>query len=132
MSSSSLKREKLEKKKEKMETQRIIEFPHKNMDKRPRKRPRLTWDMPPPLPPPKVVFAFLYGFLRSLNNSVENLVLFIEVSIFFDIIFYLLMKNLPNFSNDMSAENFGFFFLYYISVCKLQNCDFSKSVWKCL
>lgn len=83
MSSSSLKREKLEKKKEKMETQRIIEFPHKNMDKRPRKRPRLTWDMPPPLPPPKVVFAFLYGFLRSLNNSVEKLVLFIEVSIFF-------------------------------------------------
>ncbi|XP_010653504.1 serine/threonine-protein kinase AFC1 isoform X3 [Vitis vinifera] len=38
-----------------METQRITEFPHKNMDKRPRKRPRLTWDMPPPLPPPKVV-----------------------------------------------------------------------------
>ncbi|PON72831.1 Serine/threonine protein kinase [Parasponia andersonii] len=52
-----------------METQRIIEFPHKNMDKRPRKRPRLTWDMPPPpppppsatLPPPKVVPAIYCG-----------------------------------------------------------------------
>ncbi|XP_008442583.1 serine/threonine-protein kinase AFC1 isoform X1 [Cucumis melo] len=38
-----------------METQRIIEFPHKNMDKRPRKRQRLAWDMPPPVPPPKVL-----------------------------------------------------------------------------
>ncbi|KAK6231482.1 hypothetical protein QUC31_011242 [Theobroma cacao] len=44
-----------------METQRIIEFPHKNMDKRPRKRPRLTWDMPPPLPPPKVLPAIYCG-----------------------------------------------------------------------
>ncbi|KAK7284230.1 hypothetical protein RJT34_18972 [Clitoria ternatea] len=35
-----------------METQRIIEFPHRNMEKRPRKKPRLTWDMPPPPPPP--------------------------------------------------------------------------------
>ncbi|KAB5519757.1 hypothetical protein DKX38_024093 [Salix brachista] len=35
-----------------METQRITEFPHKNMDKRPRKRQRLTWDIPPPPPPP--------------------------------------------------------------------------------
>ncbi|KAJ6870900.1 hypothetical protein NC652_036538 [Populus alba x Populus x berolinensis] len=34
-----------------METQRITEFPHKNMDKRPRKRQRLTWDIPPPPPP---------------------------------------------------------------------------------
>ncbi|XP_011007305.1 PREDICTED: serine/threonine-protein kinase AFC1-like isoform X2 [Populus euphratica] len=34
-----------------METQRITEFPHKNMDKRPRKRQRLTWDRPPPPPP---------------------------------------------------------------------------------
>lgn len=49
----------------KMETQRIIEFPHKNMDKRPRKRQRLTWDMPPPVPPPKVLILALsckYGF----------------------------------------------------------------------
>ncbi|KAJ6425563.1 hypothetical protein OIU84_026188 [Salix udensis] len=42
-----------------METQRITEFPHKNMDKRPRKRQRLTWEIPPPPPPlfapPKVV-----------------------------------------------------------------------------
>lgn len=131
MSSSSLKREKLEKKKEKMETQRIIEFPHKNMDKRPRKRPRLTWDMPPPLPPPKVVFAFLYGFLRSLNNSVEKLVLFIEVSIFFYIIFYLLMKNLPNFSNDMSAENFGFFLLFFFILYMSANCRIAILVKVC-
>ncbi|XP_058099022.1 serine/threonine-protein kinase AFC1-like isoform X2 [Magnolia sinica] len=33
-----------------METQWITEFPHTNMDKRPRKRPRLTWDMPPQVP----------------------------------------------------------------------------------
>lgn len=45
-----------------METQRIIEFPHKNMDKRPRKRPRLTWDVPPPLPPPKVQASFAHPF----------------------------------------------------------------------
>lgn len=42
-----------------METQRIIEFPHKNMDKRPRKRPRLTWDMPPPPPPTVCIFYFV-------------------------------------------------------------------------
>lgn len=35
-----------------METQKIVGFPHRSMDKRPRKRPRLTWDMPPPGPPP--------------------------------------------------------------------------------
>ncbi|CAN1275060.1 Serine/threonine-protein kinase AFC1 [Linum perenne] len=35
-----------------METQRITDFPHRNVDKRPRKRPRLTWDMPPPFLPP--------------------------------------------------------------------------------
>ncbi|XP_073289338.1 serine/threonine-protein kinase AFC1 isoform X1 [Primulina huaijiensis] len=35
-----------------METQRVVDFPHRSMDKRPRKRPRLTWDMPPILPPP--------------------------------------------------------------------------------
>ncbi|KAK9290351.1 hypothetical protein L1049_008519 [Liquidambar formosana] len=44
-----------------METQRITEFPHRNMDKRPRKRPRLTWDIPPPLPPPKVLPAIYCG-----------------------------------------------------------------------
>uniref|UniRef100_A0A2P2LFD0 dual-specificity kinase n=2 Tax=Rhizophora mucronata TaxID=61149 RepID=A0A2P2LFD0_RHIMU len=45
-----------------METQRITECPHRNMDKRPRKRPRLTWDMPPlPLfPQPPKVFPGLY------------------------------------------------------------------------
>ena len=35
-----------------METQKIVDFPYRSTDKRPRKRPRLTWDMPPPLPPP--------------------------------------------------------------------------------
>ncbi|KAJ0735858.1 putative protein kinase-like domain superfamily [Helianthus annuus] len=29
-----------------METQRIVEFPHHNLDKRPRKRPRSAWDVP--------------------------------------------------------------------------------------
>lgn len=42
-----------------METQKIIEYPQRSMDKRPRKRPRLTWDVQPPLspapPPPKVL-----------------------------------------------------------------------------
>ncbi|KAL2344990.1 hypothetical protein Fmac_006275 [Flemingia macrophylla] len=48
-----------------METQRMMEFPHRIMDKRPRKKPRLTWDMPPPpppfVPPPKLqVLPTLY------------------------------------------------------------------------
>ncbi|MFS7990050.1 putative dual-specificity kinase CMGC-CLK family [Helianthus anomalus] len=34
-----------------METQRIVEFPHQNLDKRPRKRPRLAWDVPDHVPP---------------------------------------------------------------------------------
>jgi len=43
-----------------METQRITEFPHKNMDKRPKKRQRLTWGVPPPLlAPPKVGFDLI-------------------------------------------------------------------------
>ncbi|KDO44120.1 hypothetical protein CISIN_1g013705mg [Citrus sinensis] len=54
-----------------METQRIIEFPHKNMDKRPRKRPRLTWDVPPPLPPPKVLPA-LYCVQEFGNGGMPN------------------------------------------------------------
>ncbi|GKV30061.1 hypothetical protein SLEP1_g38924 [Rubroshorea leprosula] len=54
-----------------METQRIIEFPHKNMDKRPRKRPRLTWDMPPPLPPPKVLPA-IYCAQEFANGGIPN------------------------------------------------------------
>ncbi|KAK2976575.1 hypothetical protein RJ640_024196, partial [Escallonia rubra] len=44
-----------------METQRVMEFPLREMDKRPRKRPRLAWDMPPPVPPPhkhKVAVAY--------------------------------------------------------------------------
>lgn len=42
-----------------METQRVVDFPHRSMDKRPRKRPRLTWDIPHAVPapaPPKVEF----------------------------------------------------------------------------
>ncbi|KAF5795383.1 putative dual-specificity kinase [Helianthus annuus] len=35
--------------------ERIVEFTHRIMDKRPRKRPRLDWDMPDPVhPPPKI------------------------------------------------------------------------------
>ncbi|XP_061366681.1 serine/threonine-protein kinase AFC1 isoform X1 [Gastrolobium bilobum] len=55
-----------------METQRIIEFPHRNMDKRPRKRPRLTWDKPPPpppLPPPHKVLPAIY-FRQEFGNGV--------------------------------------------------------------
>ncbi|KAI3865766.1 hypothetical protein MKX03_025512 [Papaver bracteatum] len=44
-----------------METQWITEFPHTNMDKRPRKRPRLAWDIPPPVPPPKALPAIYCG-----------------------------------------------------------------------
>ncbi|KAF8395062.1 hypothetical protein HHK36_019002 [Tetracentron sinense] len=44
-----------------METQCITEFPHRNMDKRPRKKPRLTWDMPPPIPPSQVLPAIYCG-----------------------------------------------------------------------
>ncbi|TXG58557.1 hypothetical protein EZV62_016386 [Acer yangbiense] len=58
-----------------METQRMIEFPHKNMDKRPRKRPRLTWDVPPPLPlqPPKVLPAIYCG-QEFGNGAIPNYV----------------------------------------------------------
>ncbi|CAN6802730.1 unnamed protein product [Brassica oleracea] len=38
-----------------LETRRNVEFPHRNVDKRPRKRPRLAWDASP-LPPPSTVF----------------------------------------------------------------------------
>ncbi|KAL8480505.1 hypothetical protein ACS0TY_027154 [Phlomoides rotata] len=40
-----------------METQRVVDFPHRSMDKRPRKRPRLTWDLSPAVPPapPKIL-----------------------------------------------------------------------------
>ncbi|XP_057971099.1 serine/threonine-protein kinase AFC1 isoform X3 [Malania oleifera] len=55
-----------------METQRIIEFPHKNMEKRPRKRPRLAWDvMPPPLPPPKVL-PVIYCGQEFINGAGSN------------------------------------------------------------
>lgn len=50
-----------------METQRITEFPHKNMDKRPRKRPRLNWDMPPALPPPKVCSGLSFDVLSLVR-----------------------------------------------------------------
>nr|XP_009775362.1 PREDICTED: serine/threonine-protein kinase AFC1-like [Nicotiana sylvestris] len=35
-----------------METQPLMEFPRRNIDKRPRKRPRLAWDVGPPIQPP--------------------------------------------------------------------------------
>ncbi|KAL6507966.1 CAAX prenyl protease 1 [Orobanche gracilis] len=35
-----------------METQSVVDFPHRTIDERPRKRPRLTWDIPPAVPPP--------------------------------------------------------------------------------
>ncbi|KAJ0511453.1 putative dual-specificity kinase [Helianthus annuus] len=39
-----------------METQRTVEFPHHNLDKRPRKRPRSAWDVPDHvIPHPKFV-----------------------------------------------------------------------------
>lgn len=55
-----------------METQRIIDFPHQNMDKRPRKRPRLTWDMPPPVPPPSKVLPVIYCGQDFANVAVPN------------------------------------------------------------
>ncbi|CAN1275067.1 Serine/threonine-protein kinase AFC1 [Linum perenne] len=63
-----------------METQRITDFPHRNVDKRPRKRPRLTWDMPPPfLPPvhlpasaPKVLPAVYCGQEFGNGGGIQN------------------------------------------------------------
>ncbi|KAJ6316398.1 hypothetical protein OIU78_019647 [Salix suchowensis] len=64
-----------------METQRITEFPHKNMDKRPRKRQRLTWEIPPPPPPlfapPKVVPGmFCCQEFGNRNGMIPNYGLF--------------------------------------------------------
>ncbi|KAL8263234.1 hypothetical protein R6Q59_024583 [Mikania micrantha] len=54
-----------------METQRIMEFPHQNMDKRPRKRPRLAWDMPDPVhPAPPKVLPALYCRQEFVNGAV--------------------------------------------------------------
>ncbi|KAG5550117.1 hypothetical protein RHGRI_015162 [Rhododendron griersonianum] len=55
-----------------METQWMMEFPHKNMDKRPRKRPRLTWDMPPLVPPPPKVLPAFYCGHEFTNGAVPN------------------------------------------------------------
>ncbi|KAI8556547.1 hypothetical protein RHMOL_Rhmol05G0261800 [Rhododendron molle] len=55
-----------------METQWMMEFPHKNMDKRPRKRPRLTWDMPPLVPPPPKVLPAFYCGQEFTNGAVPN------------------------------------------------------------
>ncbi|WZZ66115.1 hypothetical protein YC2023_077485 [Brassica napus] len=52
-----------------LETRRNVEFPHRNVDKRPRKRPRLAWDAPP-LPPPSTVAPSLFTtgvFVSSLQ-----------------------------------------------------------------
>lgn len=53
-----------------METQWITEFPHTNMDKRPRKRPRLAWDISPSLPPPKGGQAIFCG--QEFTNAVAS------------------------------------------------------------
>lgn len=50
----------------------MIEFPHKNMDKRPRKRPRLTWDMPPLVPPPPKVLPAIYCGHEFTNVAVPS------------------------------------------------------------
>lgn len=55
-----------------METQRITEFPHREMDKRPKKRARLTWDMPPLLPPPPKVLPAKYCGQDFGNVRVPN------------------------------------------------------------
>lgn len=51
-----------------METQWITEFPHTNMDKRPRKRARFNWDMPPP---PKGVPTLYSG--QEFTNGYSSL-----------------------------------------------------------
>jgi hypothetical protein len=92
----SSQRGKLEKNKEKMETQRMIEFPHKNMDKRPRKRPRLTWDMPPLLPPPKVLLSLSLSLCVRVKFCGKNSLLMRFYSLKFRFSFPIkLMKNLP-------------------------------------
>ncbi|CAK9139794.1 unnamed protein product, partial [Ilex paraguariensis] len=48
-----------------------MEFPHRNMDKRPKKRPRLTWDMPQPVPPTKVL-PTIYCGQEFANGTVPN------------------------------------------------------------
>jgi dual-specificity kinase len=55
-----------------LETQRNVEFPHRIVDKRPRKRPRLTWDAAPPLlppPPPPTVTNCPHIVLVSMDCS---------------------------------------------------------------
>ncbi|KAD5803161.1 hypothetical protein E3N88_14521 [Mikania micrantha] len=48
-----------------------MEFPHQNMDKRPRKRPRLAWDMPDPVhPAPPKVLPALYCRQEFVNGAV--------------------------------------------------------------
>nr|GMD03854.1 serine/threonine-protein kinase AFC1-like isoform X2 [Ipomoea batatas] len=55
-----------------METQRIMEFPRRNMDKRSRKRPRLTWDVPPAIPLPAKVLPPIYCRQDFANGAVFN------------------------------------------------------------
>lgn len=79
-----------------METQRIIEFPHKNLDKRPRKRPRLTWDIPPPLPPPNSkVKEFVFPFF-----------LFSRICYKFSDFFFLYVKNFPQNTSEILRSLF--------------------------
>ncbi|XP_019187257.1 PREDICTED: serine/threonine-protein kinase AFC1 [Ipomoea nil] len=55
-----------------METQRIMEFPRRNMDKQSRKRPRLTWDVPPAIPLPAKVLPPIYCRQDFANGAVFN------------------------------------------------------------
>ncbi|XP_028069211.1 uncharacterized protein LOC114271778 [Camellia sinensis] len=56
-----------------MEMERVIEFPHADMDRRPRKRPRLGWDVAPQalklIEVEKLVLRlFLSVYLRDCSN----------------------------------------------------------------
>lgn len=59
-----------------METQRVVDFSRRSVDKRPRKRPRLAWDMPPVVPPPKVFllsFSYAANFTKFVSFLDSNL-----------------------------------------------------------
>lgn len=64
-----------------LETQRNVEFPHRIVDKRPRKRPRLAWDaaplLPPPPPPPTVFELSTYVCLFVLVSKSCSFVVFV-------------------------------------------------------
>lgn len=55
-----------------LETQRNVEFPHRNVDKRPRKRPRLAWDAAPLLPPPPPTVTNCPTYIKELFSCVSD------------------------------------------------------------